>query len=357
MERIEEEIPNLELPNQQTKYQQVVEEMKKLIAVILEEMKHCPTNDLVFTLFETVDFYSLKRNFKFKLKSPSKDKNSINQFKNSFLTNLSNFDSFIVIPLNNSSTPVSNSNKGQKFNSPKVFDINGDEVFLSNGSTEIILFIYDNIDDLDTFIQKNYNTRLTCFCLGINVYFFEVKKWIKNNNLLTKNNNILFYFSDLSTNRSDKLNNSSLLESDSNLKLSNLPRIVWIDSNNIIKENKSIKNILYFDIKRDLIRKNNRDDDDENDTNFIYLENNQKRKIVKAINVYLKQANLKGAHFYVKSKISIDKNGIRKMKCYPAFFGEATREEMCMVNNLVNYLNKQDLFKNVENKVNYDFIK
>lgn len=356
MERIEEEVPNLDLPNQQTKYQQVVEELKKLIAIIIDEMKKSPSNDLIFTLFETVDFYSLKRSFKFKLNSPPKDKNSINKFKNSFLTSLSNFDSFIVIPIDNSSTPVSNSNRGQKFNSPKVFDINGDEVFLSNGSTEIILFIYDNIDDLDVFIKKNHNTRLTCFCLGINVYFFEVKKWIKNNNLLTKNNNILFYFSDLTTKNSNKLNNSSLLENGSNLKLSNLPRIAWIDSNNIIKENKSIKNILYFDIKRDLIRKS-RDDDEENDTNFIYLDNYQKRKIVKAINVYLKQASLKGVHFYVNSKISIDKNGIRKMKCYPAFFGEATREEMSMVNNLVNYLNKQDLFRNVENKVNYDFIK
>ena len=68
---------------------------------------------------------------------------------------------------------------------------------------------------------------------------------------------------------------------------------------------------------------------------------------------YLSENRKKTDYYY----ISIDKNGIRKMKCYPAFFGEATREEMCMVNNLVNYLNKQDLFKNVENKVNYDFIK
>lgn len=354
MERIDEDVPNLDVPNQQTKYQQVVEEMKKLIAIIKEEMKLCPTNDLVFTLIETVDFYSLKRSFKFKLKSPSKDKNSLYKFKNSFLTNLSNFDSFIVIPINNPSIAVSNSNKGQIFNSPKVFDINGDELLLSARSTEVIIFMYDNINDLEVFIQKNYNTKLTCFCLGINVYFFEVKKWIKNSNLLTKNKNFLFYFSDLSVKNSNKLN---ILENGSNLKLSNLPRIAWIDSNSIIKENKSIKNILYFDIKRDLIRKINRDDDEENDTNFIYLENYQKRKIIKAINVYLKQAELKGVHFYVKSKISIDKNGIKKMKSYPAFYGEATRGEMSMVNNLVNTLNKQDLFKNVENKVNYDFIK
>ena len=52
-----------DFPNEETKYQLIVEEMKQLIPFLKEEMKSCPTQDLVFTLIETVDFYTLKRFF------------------------------------------------------------------------------------------------------------------------------------------------------------------------------------------------------------------------------------------------------------------------------------------------------
>ena len=75
-----------DFPNQETKYQQVVEEMKQLISFLQDEMKNCPSDDLVFTLVETVDFYSLKRNFKFKLKSKNQisNDNSLNIFKENY---------------------------------------------------------------------------------------------------------------------------------------------------------------------------------------------------------------------------------------------------------------------------------
>ena len=47
---------NVDFPNQQTKYQQVVEEMKHLVPVLQEEMAKCPSNNLIFTLIETIDF-------------------------------------------------------------------------------------------------------------------------------------------------------------------------------------------------------------------------------------------------------------------------------------------------------------
>ena len=333
-----------DFPNQETKYQQVLEEMKQLVPFIEEEMKKCPSDELTFTLYETVDFYSLKRNFKFK--SKSSDNNSINNFKEKFLTGLSMFDTFLVIPVNDSYTLDSSSNKGNKFRSPKVYDINGDDGYLSQGSNEIYLFLYDNIDDLDFFIQKNYNNNLTCFCLGVNMNFLETKKWIKNNKLLNKNN-FYFYFV------SSGLNSSIVSENTTNLKYYNLPRIVVIGSDNIIHEDKYIRNIQSFDINRDLMNntnKNNKSEDGQQ-SNFVILENDNKRKIIKAINVYIKSAGLKDVHFYVKSKVSIDKNGIKKIKCYPAFYGETTRSGKKMVDYLVKTLNEQELFKDVQNKV------
>ena len=44
-----EKKPNLDFPNQETKYQQTVEEMKQLIPFLQEEMKTCPVDDLLST--------------------------------------------------------------------------------------------------------------------------------------------------------------------------------------------------------------------------------------------------------------------------------------------------------------------
>lgn len=347
MEKKEYNKPNIDFPNQETKYQQVVEEMKQLIPFLKGEMKNCPIDDLVFNLIETVDFYSLKRNFNFKSKSSAND-NIINQFRDKFITSLSTFDSFVVIPLENSSPLENQSNKGNKFKSPKVFDINGDEGYIKGVSNEYFLFLYDNILDLNLFLQKNIKSNLTCFCLGININFFETKKWIKNNGLFNKKNFFFYFITNIS-------------ENITNIKFYNLPRIVIINSDNEIIEDKSIKNLQNFHIDGDLVSSNSNryrsEDNKKEESNFIFLENDNKRKIIKAINNYLKSAGLNNVNFYVKSKISFDKKGIRKIRCYPVFYGEATKIEKKMVDNLVKTLNRQELFRDVQNKVNYQYSK
>lgn len=339
--------PNIDFPKQETKYQQIVEEMKQLIPFLEEEMKACPTDDLTFKLVETVDFYSLKRNFNFKSKLSTSNSREIKQFKQKFLTSLSTFDSFIVIPLEQSSSSLeSRSNKGYKFKSPKVFDINGDEGYMLGGLTEYFLFLYDNVIDLNLFLSKNINTNLTCFCLGININFFETKKWIKNNGYLN-NNNFSFYFI------------SNISQNDSNLKLFNYPRIILIGPDETIIEDKNIKNLENFQLDKYFMNnkmKNKNQENQKEDSKFIFLENENKRKIIRAINNYLKSAGLNDVYFYVKSKINIDKNGI-KIRCHPAFYGEATKSEKKMVENLVNTLRNQELFKDIQNQVNYEHSK
>ena len=63
--------PNLDFANEEVKYQQNFEEMKQLIPFLKDEMKLCPEDNFIFTLIETVDFYSLKRYFKLKSNSNS----------------------------------------------------------------------------------------------------------------------------------------------------------------------------------------------------------------------------------------------------------------------------------------------
>ena len=333
---------NMDFPNEEIKYQQSMEEMKQLVPYLKEEMKFCPTENLIFTLIETVDFYSLKRFFKLKSNSDSEHESVLAQFKESLLTNISLLDSFIVIPRKDSLNFDTVKNKGNAFKSPLVYNIEGDEVNIDIENEEKILFIYNNISDLNIFLEKNKNSEKKIICLGVNPNFFEQKKILKKNGYLNKNNLKFFFFNNENQN--------------TELIMNNLPRLIKIEANNIISEDKSIKN-NNFEIekiienkKEDANKKN--DEYRKKDSNFILLTNEHKRKIIKGINIYLNEIGLKDVHFYVKSKISIDKKGITKTRCYPIFYGDSTKEGNDLINVLIKSLEAQDLFHDIQNNVN-----
>jgi len=333
---------NMDFPNEEIKYQQSMEEMKQLVPYLKEEMKFCPTENLIFTLIETVDFYSLKRFFKLKSNSDSEHESVLAQFKESLLTNISLLDSFIVIPRKDSLNFDTVKNKGNIFKSPLVYNIEGDEVNIDIENEEKILFIYNNISDLNIFLEKNKNSEKKIICLGVNPNFFEQKKILKKNGYLNKNNLKFFFFNNENQN--------------TELIMNNLPRLIKIEANNIISEDKSIKN-NNFEIekiienkKEDANKKN--DEYRKKDSNFILLTNEHKRKIIKGINIYLNEIGLKDVHFYVKSKISIDKKGITKTRCYPIFYGDSTKEGNDLINVLIKSLEAQDLFHDIQNNVN-----
>ena len=293
-----------ELPVKEMKYSQSVDELVKLIPHLKDEMKQCPSEDIIFNLIELVDYYGLTRNFKIKSKSDKNNNKILDKFKENLLGNISNYETFIVIPTVNSIEIEieTKSNKGNKFNPPKIYDINGDEIGpqIFNGQ-QIILFLYDNLTDLFSFIAKNSNINFMIYCVGVNMNFFDTKKALKSSGLL--NNKIFnFCFTELSL----KSANSSF-----NLKINNLPRISIIGADGIINEDKCIKNVSFFEVERDLINNDgqkviNMDEQTKNDK-YIYLENDNKRKAVKSVNIYLKDNQLNNVHFYVKSKICIDK--------------------------------------------------
>ena len=211
---------------------------------------------------------------------------------------------------------------------------------------EKVFYFYMNINDLNLFLEKNQNMKIACFCLGVNLNFFEQKKYLKNHGYLNRNN-LYFYFTEFEGNKPN-FNTS--------LKLTNLPRALFVDSDNIIREDKYIKNIYNFNIERDLInyyenKSNKNEDQIKKDSNFVLLENENKRKIIKAMNIYLKEAGLDNVHFYVKSKISIDKKGIKKTRCYPVFYGDTNKEGKELVDNLIKELNGQELFHDFQNEV------
>ena len=337
--------PSSDFPNEETKYQLIVEEMKNLIPIIKDEMKSCPTPDFVFSLIETIDFYTLKRFFKLKSKTPQSNNNSLSQFKETLLGHISTLDSFISIPKKNSFALDASNNKGSHFKSPKVYNIEGDETTIDFGSAESILFLYDNPNDLNLFLEKNQNMRMSCFCLGVNLNFFEQKKNLKSKGYLNRNN-LYFYFAEFEPN--NKMNTG--------IRLNNLPRALFVDSDNVIREDRFIKNIYLFNLERDLInyqqnKPNKNEDLKKIDSNFVLLENANKKQIVRAMNTYIRETGLTDVHFYVKSKINIDRKGILKTKCYPVFYGETSKVGKELIDTLIQELNGQELFQDFQNNI------
>lgn len=344
---MEEPKPSVDFPIEESKYQQNVEEMKQLIPFIKEEMKSCPNDELTFDLIETVDFYTLKRFFK--LKSSSSNSKSLSQFKETLLTNISNLDSFIAIPKKNSFALDAASNKGNSFKSPKVYNLDGDESVIDFGSGEGVLFLYDNGNDLNLFLGRNKNLKMACFCVGVNVNFFEQKKMIKKSGFLNINN-AYFYFID------DEQNGKP--NPGASLKFNHLPRALLVDSSNVIREDKFLKSIHTFDLEKDLInhfenKSGSSEEQKKIDSNFVLLENENKRKVIRAMNIYIRDAGLNDVHFYVKSKVSIDKKGIKKTKCYPVFYGDTTKVGKELIDNLIGVLNGQELFRDFRNEVTF----
>ena len=328
------------------KYTQSLDEMKPLISHIKDQMMPCPIDDLIFHLVEKVDYYSLIRNFTLKTKTPQNNNETLNTFKDNLLTDLASLESFIVIPTINSFDVEGQPSKGNNFKAPKVFDINGEEATLGTTSPDqYYLFFFDNVTDLGSFIARNKNINIMISCVGINMNFFETKKWIKNNGLLN-NTNYSFYFTEIY---------KKSINSATNLKLCNLPRIALIN-NGVISEDKGIKSVNTFDLQRDLINKigqNGNEDQSKNDK-WLYLENDNKRKVVKSINIYLKNIGFNDVHFYVKTKICIDKKGIKKVKCHPVFYGEANISQKKLIDNLIYILNGQQLFNEIQSKIKYN---
>ena len=348
MEKKVEANKNSEFPIDEIKYSQNVEEMRQLTEILKDQMRLCPSEDIIFNLIETIDYYSLKRNFKIKSKSADNNSEALKRFRDDLLTDISSLETFTHIPTITSFEIEKKSNKGNKFNPPKIYDINGDETSLSINNREIILFLFDNLTDLASFVARNKNINFAMFCLSINMNFFETKKWIKNNGLLNNYSGLNFCFAEIPP---------KAINSATNLKLSNLPRISVIGADGIIREDKCIKNVNSFDVKRDLIdtlgKKGYNIEEQGKIDKFIYMQNDLKRKLVKSMNIYLKNNKLNGVHFYVKSKICIDKKGIKKIRCYPVFYGETTGEGRNMLNNLISQLNQQGLFKDIQCKVKY----
>jgi len=70
------------------------------------------------------------------------------------------------------------------------------------------------------------------------------------------------------------------------------------------------------------------------------------------MNIYIREIGLEDVYFYVKSKITVDKKGIKKTRCYPVFYGDSNKLGKEVVDHLIQQLSGQQLFQDIKNQVN-----
>ena len=126
--------------------------MKQLAQILKDQIKAYPNEDIIFNLKETIDYYSLKRNFKIKSKSVDNNSEILNKLRDNLLKDISSLETFTHIQAITSFKIEKKSNKGNKFNPPKIYNINGDETSISINNKESILFLLDNLTDLAQFV-------------------------------------------------------------------------------------------------------------------------------------------------------------------------------------------------------------
>ena len=63
--------------------------MKQLAQILKDQMKAYPSEDIIFNLIETIDYYSLKRNLKIKSKSADNNSEVLNKLRDNLLKDIS----------------------------------------------------------------------------------------------------------------------------------------------------------------------------------------------------------------------------------------------------------------------------
>jgi chloramphenicol O-acetyltransferase len=230
--------PNLNpLPDIESSYSKDLEDLDNLIETISNQMKDSPNNNIISSIKEKVNLKGIKRDIEIKGQIPEKYNENIEQFKDDILSTITSTKSFFALDDKKTWQIENTFGNGNKFECPEVFDINGDESIIDLNGNDGILFIYENPEDFD-YLQKNIN-KINIYCICNTDDFFERRKYLINNGLL---NQFPHFF----------------IEPDSNsFKGLKLPRMIIINDNGVVYENKPITHEKISKFENKLLYENN----------------------------------------------------------------------------------------------------
>jgi hypothetical protein len=328
------------IPDVEATFSKKQEDYKDLVDMLKDEMKMCPFENIILKLKEKTSVDGIKRNLELTGQIPEKkNKDELDSFKNDFFSNVVNTNSFFDLDDCKSYKIEDTQGKGQKFESPNLYDINGDETTIGINDIDSIIFIYDKNEDFEEFIKKCNSLNLNVICVCKTPDFFGRKKYLIEQGFL---NQFPHYFlRDEEDNAFNKLK---------------CPRIIVVNSKGVVYENKTLNGLKNVDLQNEVLYAPEQNEIDEV-TNlnawFSNGDNKTKSYFVKKINRDLEQKGLNQVNFNIDSETLFDKEGVLSTKVKPQFNGICPKSKKNILENLIKNFTKDSKLEQVENKVEY----
>ena len=315
-----------------TTYLKDIENLDNLIEIISTQMKDSPTNNIIASIREKVNLKGIKRDIEIKGQIPDKYNESINQFKDDFLSTITSTKSFFALNDIKCWNIENTYGQGNKFESPEVFDINGDETTIDLKGNDGIIFIYENPEDFE--VLKNNVTKINIYCICKTDDFFERRKYLIENGLI----NLYPHF---------------FIEPDSNsFKGLKLPRIIILNENGVVFENKPITHEKIIQFENKLLYRQD-DTFDLKNYWFFIADNKTKKDIINIINQQLDKSGFNKVYFSVESFADISRDKV-KSKSIPIFEGLVDKNKKGDFEKCLSTLLKDTKFENVKKNINYE---
>ena len=244
-------------------------------------------------------------------------------------------NSFFDIDDNESWKIEETQGKGQKFESPNLYDINGNVCSIKLNQCDCIIFIYENDDDLNYIIDKIKNIPIIFVCKTKN--FFQKKKHLIENGNLNQFSH--YFFSENDDNVFNKFK---------------LPRLIILNEKGQVYENKSLNNINEIDSLENnlLYTKENEDNEYYNLNSFLLnADNKTKLDIIYKINRELEDANFHNVNFEIDNSCKIDNKGVFAMRAIPIFKGVAEKKREKDLKKFIDSTESESNLEKIKNLV------
>ena len=321
------------IPDVETSYTKNIENMPELINIISEQLNQSPNQSISIILNEKVNIDGIKRDIEINGQIPKKFENSVLNFKDDLFSTLTSTKSFYDINDEKCWKIENLPGKGNKFESPKVYDINGNESIINlNGNNYDGVFIYDDEKDFELFKNNIKNLNIICICKTNS--FFQRKKKLINEGCL---NQYPHYF----------VNGKN-----EDFKNLDLPKIIIVNERGIVYLNYKLDKEKIKDFENNIIYSN--DGKSENLNEWLFNgDNEQKLNVVRKINLYLRNKGYNNVNFSLNSKSIIQKNNNIIRETVPTFTGVVPMNMKEDYEKIIREISRDLQFENSLNNVKY----
>ena len=328
-------LTKLETPRTKLTLEKKQENLSELLEIIKNEMKQFPNELIITEIIENISLNGINRKFEIKGQIPLNSSSSLNELKDDLYSSLTMTNSFFDIDDNESWKIEETQGKGQKFESPNLYDINGNICSIKLNQCDCIIFIYENDDDLNYIIDKIKNIPIIFVCKTKN--FFQKKKHLIENGNLNQFSH--YFFSENDDNVFNKFK---------------LPRLIILNEKGQVYENKSLNNINEIDSLENnlLYTKENEDNEYYNLNSFLLnADNKTKLDIIYKINRELEDANFHNVNFEIDSSCKIDNKGVFAMRAIPIFKGVAEKKREKDLKKFIDSTESESNLEKIKNLV------